>query len=220
MRPVQDVDVLTEPSATVNRSLRRALLTAGLVVVADQLTKLWAVRTLGLGPCGADPDNCIDLFWTLRFNLVENPGAAFSTGTSLGPLFALIALVMTVVLFNVARKRTDRWGPILLGLIGGGAVGNLIDRMVRADDGIASGKVIDFVDFQWWPVFNVADMGVVMGVIVFVVYSMFETEHPPLQPGVGEAERPEHEYSDLERPEAESEYPEGSDSTADPDAGD
>lgn len=160
---------------------------AVVVIVLDQLTKRWAIETLGAGSCGADPDNCIDLFWTLRFNLVENPGAAFSTGAGLGPVFAVIAAAMTVVLFNAARTRTDRLGPSLLGLIGGGAIGNLIDRLVRAEDGLATGKVIDFIDFQWWPIFNVADMGVVVGVISFIVYSMFE--QPPV--AVGSAAAPD-----------------------------
>ncbi len=184
MRPVQDVDVLSDEPTPANRGLVVAAAVAAVVIVLDQLTKRWAIQTLGAGSCGADPDNCIDLFWTLRFNLVENPGAAFSTGVGLGPLFAVIAAVMTVVLFNAARTRTDRVGPALLGLIGGGAIGNLIDRIVRAEDGIGTGKVIDFIDFQWWPIFNVADMGVVVGVVCFIVFSLFEAP-PEAEPAEG-----------------------------------
>ena len=55
------------------------------------------------------------------------------------------------------------------GLIGGGAVGNLIDRAVRGDQGFMHGAVVDFINLQWWPVFNVADMGVVVGAILLVV---------------------------------------------------
>ena len=161
---------------TPRRPLLTALAVGAVVVVIDQLTKRWALNRLGLGPCRAEADNCIDLVWTLRLNLVENPGAAFSTGENLGPLFGLIAAIMTVVLLNVARTRTDRWGPLLLGLIAGGAVGNLVDRLTRAEDGLASGSVVDFIDLQWWPVFNVADSAVVVGVVALVILSLFEAE--------------------------------------------
>jgi signal peptidase II len=57
-----------------------------------------------------------------------------------------------------------------VGLVLGGAVGNLIDRVARADAGFLSGPVIDFVDLQWWPVFNVADSAVVVGAIMLVVF--------------------------------------------------
>ncbi|MEM7010913.1 MAG: signal peptidase II [Verrucomicrobiota bacterium] len=90
--------------------------------------------------------------------------------------------------------------------MGGGAIGNLIDRMVRAEDGIATGKVIDFIDFQWWPIFNVADMGVVVGVICFIVYSMFEqppaaesTEAGPDGPDLDDETDPDALAEDLDR---------------------
>lgn len=157
---------------------------AASVVLIDQITKIWAGRRLVAGPCRAGGDECIDLFLGLRLHLVYNRGAAFSTGTGLGPVFGLIALVMTVVLLTVAARRLDRWSPILLGLIAGGAVGNVIDRIFRAKDGLLSGAVIDFIDVQWWPVFNVADSAVVVGVILYVAYSLLEPEG--LEPGGAE----------------------------------
>ncbi|MEM8926339.1 MAG: signal peptidase II [Actinomycetota bacterium] len=190
MRPVQDLDVLSPDSGRTPRPLVIALVTAAVVIIVDQLTKAWAVRRLALGPCTEEADNCIDLFWTLRFKFVENPGAAFSTGESLGPLFGAIAAVMTVVLLNLARRRVDRFGPLLLGLIAGGAVGNLIDRIVRAEDGIGTGPVVDFIDFQWWPVFNVADSAVVVGVIALIIYSLFEPD-PAAVPAAGAADEDE-----------------------------
>ena len=158
------------------RSLVLALAVAAVVVAIDQVTKAWALWRLDDGPCSSSPDACIDLVGSLRLNLVFNRGAAFSTGTSLGPLFAVIALAMTVVLMNVARQRTDRLGPLLLGLIAGGAVGNLVDRVARATDGLLTGAVVDFIDLQWWPVFNVADSAVVVGVIAFVAYAWFDPD--------------------------------------------
>ena len=147
-----------------------------LVVIVDQLTKQWADNRLVAGPCTPEGDECIDLLFSLRLHLVYNEGAAFSTGTELGPLFGVIAMVMSVVLVVVARRRVDRLGQVLLGLIAGGAIGNLIDRVVRADDGLLSGAVIDFIDLQWWPVFNIADSAVVVGVIALIVYSLIDPD--------------------------------------------
>lgn len=152
-----------------------ALITAAVVAVLDQSTKAWAVDRLSAGPCGAG-GTCIDVLFSLRFHLIHNPGAAFSTGRNLGQLFGVVALVMTFVLLRMAWRRTDRLGGFLLGLIAGGAFGNLIDRVLRAEDGPFSGKVVDFIDLQWWPVFNVADMAVVVGVLAFVAYSMFDPD--------------------------------------------
>ncbi len=190
MRPVQDVDVLSPAAEPGRTPLVVALATALVVIVADRLTKWWAVSRLETGPCREELDNCIDVVWTLRFHFIENRGAAFSSGQGLGPLFGVIAIVMTAVLVNVARKRHDRWGQVLFGLIAGGAVGNLIDRIVRAEDGILSGPVVDFIDFQWWPVFNVADAAVVSGVVLFLIYSLVDPEGASgtvgAEPGAGD----------------------------------
>ena len=157
----------------MRRPVPLAATVAVLVAIVDQVTKRWAVERLSVGPCGLESDACIDLFWTLRFRLHFNPGAAFSTGVGLGPLFGVFAFVMILVLFNIVRSRVDTIGPVLLGAVAGGAIGNLTDRVLRAEDGFLSGSVVDFIDLQWWPIFNVADAAVVVGVIVFVVYSMF-----------------------------------------------
>lgn len=189
MRAAQDVDVLSEPGnrAALGHPLRTAVAVALAVAVLDQVSKLWIDRLLDPGPCTPGGDECIEVFWTLRLHLHYNPGAAFSTGPSLGPLFGVIALVMTVVLLNLARNRSDRLGPILLGVIAGGAVGNLVDRVARAEDGPLSGAVVDFIDFQWWPIFNVADAAVVVGVIAFIVYSLVVAPDEP-DLGAGDAE--------------------------------
>ena len=183
MRSAQDIHVLSGADGvrTATRSLRLALIVAVVLAVIDQATKAWADNRLVAGPCTPTGDECIDDFWTARFHLHYNPGAAFSTGRELGPLFGVLAIIMTVVLLNLARKRVDRLGPVLLGAIAGGAVGNLVDRVTRAEDGLLSGSVVDFIDFQWWPIFNIADAAVVVGVIIFIVYSLFDPEA-----GVGE----------------------------------
>ena len=74
---------------------------AAAVVVLDQLTKWWALERLS-------DDRIIDVVWTLRFNLVRNPGAAFSTGRGLGPVLGVLAVVMVVVLMRVGRMASSR----------------------------------------------------------------------------------------------------------------
>lgn len=140
--------------------------TAVTVLVIDQLTKWWAVEELS--------DRTIDLVWTLRLNLVENRGAAFSFGGGggWGPLISLLAIVVVAFLLFQARSMASRWGAVALGLVLGGALGNLTDRALRGD-GFLHGAVIDFIDAQWWPVFNVADIGVVVGGLLLVVLGVF-----------------------------------------------
>ena len=109
------------------------------VIVFDQITKWWALEELGSG-------RVVEIFWTLQFRLVRNTGIAFSQGEGLGPIFAV--LIIIVVLFVV------RWGTqmqskstfLAVGLIVGGAIGNLIDRAFRSEAGFLKGGVVDFVD--------------------------------------------------------------------------
>jgi len=164
--------VTGEPRTARVRGLPLALAVALVTIGLDRATKMWAERRLEAGPCRPGGRECIDLVGSLRLHLIYNPGAAFSKGLGIGPLFGVVAAVMAVVLLRLAATSTDRVRVVLFGLIAGGAVGNLIDRVVRAESGFLSGSVIDFIDAQWWPVFNVADAAVVCGVIAFVLRSM------------------------------------------------
>jgi signal peptidase II len=138
----------------------------GAVVVIDQLTKWWAVERLGDGP--------VELVGSLQLNLVRNLGSAFSIGggSGWGALVLLAGLVIIIGLLRLARSTTSWLGVVALGLVIGGAIGNLIDRAARSDRGFMGGGVVDFVDLQWWPVFNVADAAVVVGVVVLVVLTI------------------------------------------------
>lgn len=136
------------------RALRGPLLLALAVIAADQLTKQWALEALD--------DRNIDVVWTLRFNLVFNSGMAFSQGEGLGPLIGIVALVVVVVLLVSLRSTSGRLGNIGTGLVLGGAVGNVADRLFR-EPGWMRGAVIDFIDFQWFPVFNIADIAINVG---------------------------------------------------------
>jgi signal peptidase II len=134
----------------------------------DQLTKTWAVHTL--------TTRDIDLFWTLRFHLVHNRGAAFSVGFGNGGLIAILAIAVVVVLIALGRSLNTRTGILSLGLVLGGALGNLLDRVFRDANGFLGGAVIDFIDFQWWPVFNVADTAVTIGGVLLVLTATREQQ--------------------------------------------
>ena len=195
MRDTQDVDVLRG-----NRwdGLRWSLPVVAMVAIADQITKQWALDRLIPGSCET-PNACIDLIAGARFHLVFNTGAAFARGQGFGSILGVLVAIITVALLIASARRTDRLGPMLLGLVAGGAIGNLIDRVTRAEDGFLSGAVVDFVDLGWWPVFNVADTAVVCGVIGFVVLAWLRPEPDPTSPGrdeVGATDDRESSISD------------------------
>ena len=131
------------------------------VLVVDQLTKWWASEVLA--------DQTIDIFWTLRLRLVFNTGAAFSRGEGLGPILAVLVLVVIVLLVRQGAATVDPVARVAVGAIVGGAIGNLSDRAFRGDAGFLGGAVVDFVDLQWWPVFNLADATIVVagGLVVW-----------------------------------------------------
>ena len=138
-----------------------ALGIAAAVIVVDHLTKWWALNTLD--------DHNIDLVWTLRLNLVRNAGGAFGLGSRFAPLFALAALTMVLFLFGSGRAFTSRWSQVAVGLVMGGAIGNLLDRLFRHGHGFLGGRVVDFIDTQRWPVWNVADMAVSIGAVLLAL---------------------------------------------------
>lgn len=149
---------------------------AAAIVVVDQITKWWAVAEL--------EDRNIGLVWTLRLNLSYNTGAAFGMGRDMGPIIAVLAMVIVVGLLLSLRRSGSRTVDIAIGMIIGGAIGNLIDRFVR-DPGWLRGGVVDFIDFQWFPVFNVADMGITIGGALLVLAS-WRIARTPLDEGTPE----------------------------------
>lgn len=140
---------------------RVPVLIAGVVVLVDQLTKHWAVTGLG-------DDRVIDVVWTLRFNLAFNSGMAFSRGKGLGPVIAVVATLVIVWLLVSLRKDSGPLSTVGMGLVIGGAAGNLADRMFRGEAWLR-GAVVDFIDFQWFPIFNVADMAINIGAGVLIL---------------------------------------------------
>lgn len=150
----------------MHRRGRVLALTALGVAILDQATKSWAAGELA----GRD----IQLVGSLRLHLERNSGSAFSLNQGRGGLVALLALAVVVVVVWIGRTVQSRPGAVAVGMVLGGAVGNLIDRFFRDGQGFLGGAVIDFIDLQWWPVFNVADIAVTVGGILLVVVSARE----------------------------------------------
>jgi len=129
------------------------------VVAIDQLTKAWALRGLADGPIG--------IVGPVRFNLTRNTAGAFGLGGAVVPVLAVGAMVLVVAL--VARADVIRRPGLAVaaGLVLGGALGNLVDRLARSP-GLLGGAVVDFVDLRWWPVFNLADAAITCGCLVLL----------------------------------------------------
>lgn len=139
-----------------NAAVRLALSVGLTVLIADQITKNWARNTFQGSPAEVIGD------W-LRFTYTENPGAAFSRFTGSGPIIGLIAVgVVGFLLFLISR--TSRGIELLaFGLILGGALGNLADRILRGA-GFLDGAVVDWIDWWFVPTFNLADLALNVGV--------------------------------------------------------
>jgi len=152
-------------------SWRASVLLAAVVVVVDQWTKHWAVAVLGT-------DREIEVFWTLQFNLAFNSGMAFSRGEGLGPVIAVAATAVIVWLLISLRTDSSRLSTIGMGLVIGGAAGNLIDRLFRGEAWLR-GAVVDFIDFQWFPIFNVADMAINVGAGVLILNTILVGRRSP-----------------------------------------
>jgi signal peptidase II len=154
------------------------------VVVLDQVTKALAVAHLE----GQPPIEVLGQWLQLTF--VRNPGAAFSLAGNYTIVISVIAIVVAVAIVRTARTLTNPWWAVVLGGILGGALGNLVDRILR-DPAPFRGHVVDFLALPNWPVFNVADMALVGSAILAVLLSIKGVE-------MGEAE-PEPAASDEAR---------------------
>ncbi len=137
---------------------------AVLVLALDIVTKVTVVATLSDRP----PIRLLGGFLKLRVD--RNPGAAFSFGPSLTILFSLIAITVIVVILRSSRRIHSLPWAITLGLLLGGATGNLGDRIFRWP-GIFRGWVVDWIQIPHWPVFNLADSAIVCGGILAVLLS-------------------------------------------------
>jgi lipoprotein signal peptidase len=138
------------------------LAVAVTVLVADITSKVIVVATLS----GRSPVRLLGGLLTLRVD--RNPGAAFSIGTSMTIVFTAIAVGVIVFILRTSRRiRSTAWA-VTLGLLLGGATGNLTDRLLRSP-GPLRGYVVDWIQLPHWPVFNVADSAIVCGGILAVL---------------------------------------------------
>lgn len=152
-------------SDTPQVRLRLTAAVVAVVLVLDQVTKHWAVTSLP----GRDP---VHVVWTLQWNLAFNSGMSFSKGKSLGMVIGFVALAVTAYVAWMVRRNTLPLVAVAAGLVMGGALGNVVDRLFR-NRAWMRGSVVDFIDFQWFPIFNVADMAVNIGAALFVLWAFF-----------------------------------------------
>lgn len=150
--------MLVEPR---RRRLGLVLAIAAGVLALDQLAKWWALTSLADGPVHA-----VGPVW---FRLTYNNAGAFGLGGGLVPFLSLVALGVVVYLIGSGAAGGRVAAAMATGLLLGGALGNLADRMFRSP-GLLRGAVVDFVDLRFWPVFNVADMAITCGCILFVLW--------------------------------------------------
>ena len=152
--------------AAPHRRLRVAFALVALAVLAlDVATKVWVVAEL-------EGRRTLELLGgQLLVRVSRNPGAAFSIGENATLLFTIVAVVVVVVVLRVSRRLGSAGWAVSLGLLLGGASGNLVDRLLRSP-GPGRGAVVDFLDFQVWPSFNVADSAIVTGGALAVLLSL------------------------------------------------
>lgn len=128
-------------------------------MAADQLTKLLIVRSI------AEGDRIQLIGDVLVLSHVRNSGAAFGALRGFGGLLALAAAVGIAVFVAVVWRRPSAVVGVAAALVAGGAMGNLLDRIAR-------GTVVDFIDFRYWPAFNVADSAITIGAILLVLFGV------------------------------------------------
>lgn len=154
---------------------QRWLLPLGIGLVAfalDQLTKRWAVAALGPTPrareIGLGPE------W-LRLVYSQNTGVAFSLFQGMPTLFTVTSILITsaaVIAYALYLPNRVPWVQVAMGLLVGGALGNIADRL-------RLGYVVDFIAVGWWPVFNVADSAITVGVLMLAGYLIFIGDEQP-----------------------------------------
>ncbi|MEP6651107.1 MAG: signal peptidase II [Lapillicoccus sp.] len=148
------------PSPATRRRLFLLLASIAVVTyVLDQLSKAWAVRTL----TDAEPRDLIGSL--LRVELIRNPGAAFSIGTGNTWVLTIISVAVLVVVIRVSRRLGSSGWAWALGLLLGGALGNLTDRLAR-EPGLGQGHVVDFINYNGWFIGNVADIAIVSAAVL------------------------------------------------------
>ena len=155
----------------MTRAARYAGLLFGTAVgayVLDRVTKVWAEGSLsGRPPIEVLPG-------VLHLTYTTNSGGAFGFGQSAPWLFAGATILVVAIILVVSTRLERPLVAVALGLVLGGALGNLTDRAINGSG--LSGRVTDFIDFRIWPVFNVADTAIVVGAVLLALSSFHREE--------------------------------------------
>jgi signal peptidase II len=145
--------------------VRRLYLVAALIWGLDLSTKIWAVNNLS----ARNPVEILGSFFQLT--LIRNPGAAFSFATGATVVFTAIAVAAVIVIVYYSSKITSLGWASTLGLLLGGVLGNLTDRLFRSP-GFFKGEVIDWLEITNWPVFNLADSAIVIAAFLAILLTI------------------------------------------------
>lgn len=151
-----------------NRSWKWTVVFGGvglLILCLDQLTKALALAHLTPG----EPVNVIGSL--LKFNLIRNSGAAFSLGSGYTPYISVVQITVALGVIYLSRKLGSAGWAIAFGLLFGGAVGNILDRIFREPSPF-HGHVVDFLQTPHWAIFNVADMAVTSAAVLLVIQTL------------------------------------------------
>jgi signal peptidase II len=149
---------------------------AALAYLADRLTKVWAEARLVDAP--------IDVIeGVLTFRFTTNSGGAFSIGGSTPWVFVTASVVVVGIIMVTAFRHTSVTSAVAVGLILGGALGNLTDRAIRGDG--FRGRVVDFIDVHVWPIFNLADTAIVVGALILALGSFLDGRTEEREPRDG-----------------------------------
>ena len=149
-------------TALTVRKWRTLFSVAWFVWILDLATKIWAVNTL------SDRSNIKVLGSFFQLTLVRNPGAAFSFATSATIFLTIFAIIALLTVLYFSPRITTQGRAVVLGLVMGGIIGNLIDRIFR-EPGVLRGHVIDWMQLPNWPIFNVADSAIVIAALLAMV---------------------------------------------------
>ncbi|MFA5859889.1 MAG: signal peptidase II [Elusimicrobiota bacterium] len=135
------------------------ILTSLIIVLLDRVTKVLAVSLL-------KPVEYITILPFLYLSYTENTGAAFGMLQGFRWLFVIAAILVFTILYHELKKTSSVYFQITLGFIFGGAGGNFVDRLFR-------GVVVDFIDFRVFPVFNVSDIAISIGIGLWIIHLLF-----------------------------------------------
>lgn len=150
-----------EPEQASRRFYAPALTAAAIIVLIDRLTKVWALGALVDG-------DVVVIDGVLEFELAFNTGAAYGLFRGGGSIIAVAAIIATGLILYALRSVERSFEAITLGAIMGGALGNLIDRIVRGD-GWFDGAVVDWIATPLWPNFNIADSAISVGAVLLIL---------------------------------------------------